>query len=283
MKSISTELKAGIISGKIASLVKLSLKDGSVLGYTDHDTPLTVDAVTYEPAAGLSKLKMYVTNSAEVSSQEIASSWLDAPEEDLLAGKYDNATIEVQWAYWEDVSLGSFPVFIGRLGSIEWTEDGFKASIENYLKDLARNLGTVVTGPCRHALFDNFSTGKVGACTLSPASFTFTGAVTYVLTDKLKFKIDNSQADGYFTNGLITWTSGANNGLSYEIKIHEVNADANIGNSFELFLPAIASIQVGDTYSVTAGCDKTFSTCKNKFSNGINFGGFPHIETGANI
>jgi uncharacterized phage protein (TIGR02218 family) len=34
---------------------------------------------------------------------------------------------------------------------------------------------------------------------------------------------------------------------------------------------------VGDIFSVEAGCDKTFATCKAKFSNALNFRGFPHL------
>jgi uncharacterized phage protein (TIGR02218 family) len=37
---------------------------------------------------------------------------------------------------------------------------------------------------------------------------------------------------------------------------------------------AIAS---GDAFVVTAGCDKAFATCHGRFSNVVNFRGFPHI------
>jgi uncharacterized phage protein (TIGR02218 family) len=36
-------------------------------------------------------------------------------------------------------------------------------------------------------------------------------------------------------------------------------------------------IQAGDTFSITAGCDKRFETCRDRFSNVVNFGGFPHM------
>ena len=36
-------------------------------------------------------------------------------------------------------------------------------------------------------------------------------------------------------------------------------------------------IQVGDAYSVYAGCDKLLASCKTKFNNVINFRGFPHV------
>ena len=33
----------------------------------------------------------------------------------------------------------------------------------------------------------------------------------------------------------------------------------------------------GDAFTVKAGCDKAFSTCKAKFANDLNFQGFPHL------
>ena len=34
---------------------------------------------------------------------------------------------------------------------------------------------------------------------------------------------------------------------------------------------------MGDTFIVTAGCDKRFATCRDRFDNAVNFRGFPHI------
>ncbi|WP_353285542.1 phage BR0599 family protein [Wolbachia endosymbiont (group B) of Agrotis puta] len=36
-------------------------------------------------------------------------------------------------------------------------------------------------------------------------------------------------------------------------------------------------ISTGDKYSILAGCDKAFLTCKNKFNNTVNFRGEPYI------
>jgi uncharacterized phage protein (TIGR02218 family) len=36
-------------------------------------------------------------------------------------------------------------------------------------------------------------------------------------------------------------------------------------------------IEVGDTFDITAGCDKRLETCRDRFSNVVNFGGFPHM------
>jgi uncharacterized phage protein (TIGR02218 family) len=37
------------------------------------------------------------------------------------------------------------------------------------------------------------------------------------------------------------------------------------------------TLEIGDAFVVTAGCDKHLSTCRDRFANAINFRGFPHI------
>jgi len=44
-----------------------------------------------------------------------------------------------------------------------------------------------------------------------------------------------------------------------------------------LSLPMGKSIQVGDTFDIIAGCDKTRETCHSKFNNIINFRGEPDV------
>ena len=38
-----------------------------------------------------------------------------------------------------------------------------------------------------------------------------------------------------------------------------------------------ASAGPGDAFTVTAGCDKSFEMCRSRFSNAVNFRGFPHM------
>ena len=47
--------------------------------------------------------------------------------------------------------------------------------------------------------------------------------------------------------------------------------------SFELWQAMPQPIAPGDTFIVTAGCDKRFATCRDRFTNVVNFRGFPHI------
>ena len=276
MKTISAALKSAIADGTIATFVKITRTDAVELGYSDHDKELTYDSLLYTPSPGLARIIMNLRNNAEVSNQEFLASWdVDLDEDDLKNGIYDDAIIDVFRADHTQGTVDTVIVFRGSLGGIQWTEDGFKADIHSLTSKLQRQIGLTYTSKCRHDLFNQFSATNVGACTLSAASFTYTSSVT-VNTSKIKFTgATISQADDWVANGKLTWTSGLNSGTEYTVK-------SFTGDVYELFLPTVFTINNTDTFTILAGCDKTFETCKTKFSNQINFGGFPHIKPEVN-
>lgn len=47
--------------------------------------------------------------------------------------------------------------------------------------------------------------------------------------------------------------------------------------NFTLTLPLAETPQVGDPVLAFPGCNKTVSTCQNKFGNLVNFRGFPYV------
>lgn len=278
MRTISSNLKQDLKDGYRSILVKVTTTRNVVYGYTDHDLPLTVDGVTYQPTPGLVRGAMNVSSTEQVSNQEFSTAWIDAPEDDLLTGLFDNAKIDVILCSWKNPSYGGFIVNSGNLGQIQWTSDGFTADVMGFMRALQKNINFIVTGTCRHQLFSQFDSQHIGACTLNKVSYTTTGTVTAVVTDRLVLTATGASLNipSYFTNGVLTWTSGLNNGMSYEIKSHTVVGSVyNLG----LFLPTTEVFAIGNTFSITAGCDKTSTTCKNKFNNLVNFGGFPHIQT----
>ena len=44
-----------------------------------------------------------------------------------------------------------------------------------------------------------------------------------------------------------------------------------------MFIDMPYDIVIGDTVQLTAGCDKTFTTCNTLFDNKVSFGGYPDI------
>ena len=77
--------------------------------------------------------------------------------------------------------------------------------------------------------------------------------------------------NGYFSQGVITFTSGALTGLSYVV------AQYLTGGSIQLVIGTLVAPSAGDTFQICPGCDKSQSTCLIKFSNLTNFSGNPYI------
>lgn len=80
----------------------------------------------------------------------------------------------------------------------------------------------------------------------------------------------SAKTDGYYDNGQIVFTSGANAGL-----VKAVKAYAAQQFTFNSPLPFVPN--AGDAFTAYPGCDKTQATCTNKFFNLVNFEGFPYV------
>src|SRR5690606_25893114 len=81
-------------------------------------------------------------------------------------------------------------------------------------------------------------------------------------------------ASGWFTRGKLTFSAGPNAGLAVEVKEHRIEAGEVRLSLWQQMPEPLAD---GDLFTVTAGCDKRFETCRAKFANAINFRGFPHL------
>ena len=99
-----------------------------------------------------------------------------------------------------------------------------------------------------------------------------TNAVTVVdVVDKRTFVINGGMPNDYFGEGLMTWNTGANAGLTQKVRSH------NAGGVVTLVLPMVLPIAVGDQLTAVAGCRKRLAEdCSAKFGNAINFQGEPH-------
>ena len=81
-----------------------------------------------------------------------------------------------------------------------------------------------------------------------------------------------TQADDYWNNGIVVFTSGDNNGL-----FRKVVDFSNTACMATLDYDLDHNVAVGDTYTIYRGCNKTLSRCKNTYSNDANFHGFHSI------
>ncbi|MGB3274546.1 MAG: DUF2163 domain-containing protein [Xanthobacteraceae bacterium] len=273
MRTVPSALQAKLDAGvtTLAQCWKLTRRDGMVVGFTDHDVDLTFDGVTFRAGTGLSASEATSRFGLAVDGAEIAGALSDdsLSEHDLAGGRYDAATIETWLVDVTDVGLRVLTAR-GSLGEVRREGAAFGAELRGLADALAQESGRLYTARCGADLGDT-------RCRVDLASPVFRGSGAVVTVDGMsQFTASGLAgfADGWFSAGKLVWSSGANTGLAMEVKIHR-----NAGGVVRLVLwQAMAdAILPGDGFVVTAGCDKQFSTCRNRFGNSGNFRGFPHI------
>lgn len=248
-----------------ATCWKLTRRDSTVLGFTDHDKDVVIGAVTYRAAAGMSATAVTSSLGLRVDNLEIEGLLSDAAisESDLLSGLYDYAQIDVYLVDYTDLGHGMLHIKTGWLGEITMRAGQFIGEVRGLSNALQSTIGEVYKPTCRAAFGDM-------RCGFSLASVTVSGVVTladgrFGFTDAARL-----QDDGYFDYGVMTMTSGANIGQKREVKRYQ-------SKQFTLSEPYAQALMVGDHYSVVAGCDKRFDTCSGRFNNAKNFRGEPHV------
>jgi uncharacterized phage protein (TIGR02218 family) len=272
MKEIGPFLQAHI-AGEVTTLAtcwKLTRRDNAVLGFTDHDQDIIFDSVTFKAATGFTPSAVQNTASLSVDNLDVQGmlSATSITEGDIFAGKYDFAEIEIFQINYNDISQGALKLRRGWLGEVSLQKHQFVAEVRGLTQRLAQTIGELYSPACRATLGDE-------RCKINLALHTVTGSVTSVIS-KQEFKDSaRTEISGTFTFGTITFTNGANNGLSMEIK--EYSYSSSGGGHLITALPMPYAVTASDTYSLTKGCDKTLSTCVNRFNNIINFRGEPSV------
>ncbi len=248
---------------------KVSLRDGAIMGFTEHDEALTFGGVTYLAASGFLASENDSETGLAASSGEVAGGFSSeaVSEADLSAGRFDGARVELYLVNWQ-VPEQHILLKVREIGEVTRAGGAFTAELRSFAHRLSQPQGRVYGRRCDAALGD-------GRCGANVAAFQVGGAV--VSTDaagRLTVSGLSAFADGFFKQGKMRFTSGANKDRSFDLDDHALRDGVA---TFRLWLPLEVLPQQGDTFTVTAGCDKSFATCKTKFANHLNFRGFPHM------
>lgn len=245
-------------------------RDGQALGFTDHDASLEIEGITCQAMSGFEPTEAVSELGLSVDNQEIEGALASEAitERDLQAGLYDGAQVEVwmvNWAIPQDRHL----MRIALLGEVAREDNLFKAELQGQTVLLNQNQGRSYSRDCDAVLGD----GRCGVDLTNPAMWA-SGTVLQVV-DRLTIRCSGLDgfAAGWFAFGQLAWETGENSGLGVEISASQ----GHRGDELTLWKAMPFAPQVGDTFKVTAGCDKSFATCKAKFANPENFRGFPHM------
>jgi uncharacterized phage protein (TIGR02218 family) len=273
MKTVPAGLAASLASGvtTLCRCWQVARRDGVVKGFTNHDRPLTFAGVTFEPESGFTASESESRLGLAVDTQEaygiLSSSAIS--ENDIALGLWDGAAVTVYLVDWSNLANRAIERS-GALGEIGRGPLGFVTEVRSLAHELNQETGRTYQRQCDAVLGDS-------RCKVNLASGTYrgTGLVTAQTGGQLLTVSGlGAYAFGWFGRGVLTWTSGANKGGSVSVDRHMISGGVV---RLALLQAAALSVENGDAFTVTAGCENTWSMCRSKFGNGANFRGFPHM------
>lgn len=277
MKSASTELIELLHSNTefvMADVFVLVLATGETLRYTAAETTVSFGGVEYRAdgpiirrdavrtARGLETEANKLHIAAEAKHRLAGLPWAEA----ALGGALDGARVRIGRLFYRDWDnpVGMVTLFAGRVSDVSGSRSSVTVSVKSDIELLnAPCPRNIYQSGCMRTLYD-------AGCGVNRADFTVTGRVTAPSSNGAELACNLPQADGWFNQGVVVFTSGRNAGLSRTVKTH---AGGRLGFALRLPYPP----QAGDVFRAYPGCDKRQSTCAGKFNNVVHFRGFPYI------
>jgi uncharacterized phage protein (TIGR02218 family) len=192
--------------------------------------------------------------------------------DDLRGGLFDDCEIVESLVDWKYPFEGAFRKKIFKTTDIDFDNHEVTFHVGGLAVLIDTSVGKLYGRLCGNDLGD-------ARCQVNLATFTDTGAVVRDVTDRKTFRGDHAgftgEDDRHFNFGRITFTSGANDGITREVR--EGNLFFEDEFTFKMFQRFPKPIEVGDTFDIIAGCDRRPTTCEDKFSNTINLAAFHHM------
>lgn len=273
MRTISPALQ-GHLDGGATTLCwcwRITRADAVRLGFTDHDRTLAFEGTDFEAASGLSATEAREEIGLGVDNLEVEGALRSdrLAAADLEAGLYDDARIEVFRVNWQDVGQRLL-LRVGSIGKVARGARSFRAEVRGLAHYLQQEQGRIYQYGCDAEIGD----GRCGIDLSLPA---YRGTGTIVAVESAhRFTASGltSFAGDFFTRGRLVWTGGPNAAAIAEVKHHRNTSSLA---TVEIWQRTVAPLAVGHAFTITAGCDKQLPTCAAKFSNVVNYRGFPHM------
>lgn len=234
----------------------------TVYRYTSAEDTVTYSANDYLP-------RPMDRTSPSLSSGEGGRQQLELtlPKDDPVASRYigivpaTRVELEILRFHRGD-SPNGYVLWKGRITSARFERQGTVCKLSSVSSESALSRptpGRKYQGLCNHVLYDSL-------CQVVKATFTHSGTVTAESGRTITVSgLSGKGAD---------WALGGTVTIGSEFRL----ITAQSGDTITLQV-AFPSTVVGTSVDVLAGCDHTLATCNSKFSNAINYGGFPFVPT----
>lgn len=245
----------------------IKLKCGSELKFTNHNNDITLSNEVYVAKNILNYKKIDKNYNSTQENNEITGiiENIYFKKEAIIKGKFKNAHIKIFLIDLSKINYKKLIINQGYIENIQIFDNIFKAKISTLFTKFNKKITQTFSQNCRAKFCDK-------KCKLNAQDYTFYGKINRIISINSFFDHARNEEDFYFNYGIVTFLTGINKDLSFEVK--------NFKNSIiALIFPAEFQLYKDDTYSIIAGCDKNFTTCSKKFKNSLNFRGEPYIST----
>ncbi len=251
--------------------------DATIIGITSWSQNITgvpgYSGVTFKSTSGMTASNVETQQGQAATNMEAQLFLITAgiTEADALAGKWSHALTTVLLVNYEALAMGQWIAEKGPLGAFVQRGQILSTEIMGFNQALIQQYGKVTRSECSHQFGDT-------GCTLnlSALGYVKTGTLTGVTSQTTFADSSRTEADDYFGNGEITFTSGSNNGYTFHVDSWTLST-----KTFTLRMPTPYLPVIGNTYSAKRGCRKRASDCTG-YANIVNFNGFgnfiPTIE-----
>lgn len=280
MKTIPIALAAHYASGgtTTAHAMKITRPDGEVFGFTGATKSATISGVLYDATQGLDVSSIATSAGLAVDNLELTT--LDDgtlfTRADVLGGVWQNSKFLIFKYNWASHTDGVENVLAGTIGQVRLLSGAIVCELRGLQQYLQQSVGAVTSKTCRARFADFPSQAGNARCGLDAADWTEPFEVTAAV-GRRSFSVMAlafTPASGWFDQGVITWTTGANAGLRGHVKAYSNFSPLE----FTLYSDTPREIQPGDQFEAVAGCRLRLSEdCKDRFDNVINFQGEPHM------
>ena len=263
---------------------KIQTQLGDSLRIAGHDSNLYHDGELYEAQSGIDTTA-YRAEGGLRDHQLEAFGFISSDRityADLDAGTYNNAKVTMSLVDWRYPWLAPVHKQVFFLRRIRFDGEMWRAEAEGLSSVLKKITGRVYSPLCPYKLGspNPDGAGRAG-CGVDVNLYTeFSVEVASVSDTRRVFQaqpsgangLNGAFADGYFKQGVVTWTSGANINRSSDVVAYTQST-----REITLAIELPYEIQVGDRFNIVHGDDHTIDTCHTRFANAANFGGDPYI------
>lgn len=272
MRDISPQLLASIAGGatRLCSCWRVTRRDGVILGFTDHDRDIGFGGIVYSAMSGLESSAFEASAGLSVGGAEVsgALSAHSLSEVDLSNGLFDGARVEVFRVDWS-APQNNVLIDAGVIGEVRRSEHAFTAELRSLAHELDQERGRLYQAGCDADVGDSRCRFAFVAAPFIVECEALSGSDAMTLVIQA-----GAIGDNWFTGGRVEFLDGSNAGVRAIVRAHRSGENAHVVTLWSRLSVAPAH---GDRVRVFAGCDKSFETCRLKFSNIANFRGFPHM------